>query len=39
MPSSGMWRRVDLVSTYVSEERRFTQDLYGVTSQKKAFFI
>jgi hypothetical protein len=27
-----MWRRVDLVWTVVSEERRFTQDLRGATS-------
>jgi hypothetical protein len=34
-----MWRRVDLVWTYVSEERRLTQNLHGATSQKTAFFI
>jgi hypothetical protein len=34
-----MWRRVDVVWTDVSEERRFTQDLHGATSQKTAFFI
>jgi hypothetical protein len=59
MPSSGMWRRVDIVSAvcpahagsslaifllgrwrrYVPPKRRFTQDLYGVTSHKTAFFI
>jgi hypothetical protein len=39
MPSYGMWRRVDLVWNYVSEERRFTQYLHGATSQKTAFFI
>jgi hypothetical protein len=33
IPSSGMWRRD------VSEERRFTQDLHGATSQKTAFFL
>jgi hypothetical protein len=46
---SGMWRRVDLVWSDVSEERitsiflvpqkrRFTQDLYSATFQKTAFF-
>jgi hypothetical protein len=39
MPSSGMWRCVDLVWTDVSEERLFTQDLHGVRSKKTAFFI
>jgi hypothetical protein len=34
-----MWRRVDLVSTDISEERQFTQDLHGTTSQKMAIFI
>jgi hypothetical protein len=34
-----MWRRLELVSTDVSEERRFTQALHGATSQKTAFFI
>jgi hypothetical protein len=32
MPSSGMWHRVDILLTDVSEERRFTQDIYGATS-------
>jgi hypothetical protein len=39
MPSSGIWRRVDIVWIDVSEERRFTQDLQGATSQKTAFFM
>jgi hypothetical protein len=39
MPCSGMWRSVDLVRIDVSEERQFTQDLHGATSQKTAFFI
>jgi hypothetical protein len=34
MPSSGMLRRVALVRTHVSEERRFLQEPHGVTSQK-----
>jgi hypothetical protein len=34
-----MWRRVNLVWTDFSEERRFTQDIHGATSQKTAFFI
>jgi hypothetical protein len=34
-----MWRRVDLVCTEVSEDRRFHQDYPGATSQKTAFFI
>jgi hypothetical protein len=38
MPSSGMWRRLDLAWTDVSKERRFTQDLHDATSQKKTFF-
>jgi hypothetical protein len=38
MPSSGLWRRVDLVGTDVSEKRQFPQDLHGATSQKTAFF-
>jgi hypothetical protein len=32
MPSSGMWRRVDILCEP-------TQDLHGDTSQKTAFFI
>jgi hypothetical protein len=39
MPTSGMWRHVDLVLTDVSEERLFTQDLHGATYQKMTFFI
>jgi hypothetical protein len=52
MPSSGMWRRVDLQGRKIRERGtsvsrwlqtgppgRFTQDLHGATSQKKAFFI
>jgi hypothetical protein len=39
MPSSGMWRCVDLVWTTVHPKRRFTQDLHKATSQKTAFFI
>jgi hypothetical protein len=39
MPSSGMLRRVALVRTEVSEERRLLQEPSGVTSQKTAFFI
>jgi hypothetical protein len=39
MPSSGMWRRLELVWTNVPPKRRFTQDLHGATSQKTAFFI
>jgi hypothetical protein len=31
MPSSGMWRRVDIVLTDVPPKRRFTQDLHGAT--------
>jgi hypothetical protein len=34
-----MWLHVDLVWTNVSEERRFTKDLHGATSQKTASFI
>jgi hypothetical protein len=33
-----MFQRVTLVRTDVSEERRFLQELHGVTSQKMAFF-
>jgi hypothetical protein len=39
MPSSRMWRRVDLVRTDVPPKRRFTQDLHGATSQKTVFSI
>jgi hypothetical protein len=39
MPSSGMWRRIDLVLTDVPSKRRFTHDLHSATSQKTAFFI
>jgi hypothetical protein len=39
MPSSGMWRRVDLVCTVVPPKGRVTQDLHGAISQKTAFFI
>jgi hypothetical protein len=39
MPSSEMRCRVDRVWTDVSEERQFTQDVHGSTSQKTAFFI
>jgi hypothetical protein len=38
MPFSGMLRRVAVVRTDVSEERRFPQEPHGVTSQKTAFF-
>jgi hypothetical protein len=38
MPSPGMLRRVDLVRTDVSEERRFFQDPHGVTSHKTTLF-
>jgi hypothetical protein len=34
-----MWRRVDLAQNDILEERWFTQELRGVTSQKMAFFI
>jgi hypothetical protein len=33
-----MSRRVALVTTEVSEERRFLQDPHGITSQKTALF-
>jgi hypothetical protein len=36
MPYSGMWRRGD-VWTDVSEERRFTQDLYGRRENLKSY--
>jgi hypothetical protein len=39
MPSFGIWRRVYLVWTDVSEERRVTQSLHGATFQKTAFFL
>jgi hypothetical protein len=39
MPSSGKWRRVDLMWTDVPPKRRFIQALYDATSQKTAFFI
>jgi hypothetical protein len=39
MLSSGMLRRVALVRTDVSEERRFLQEPHGLASQKTAFFI
>jgi hypothetical protein len=39
MLSTGMSRRVALVRTDVSEERRFLQEPHGVTTQKTAFFI
>jgi hypothetical protein len=38
MPSSVMWRRIDIVWTDVSEEREFIQDLHDATSLKTAFF-
>jgi hypothetical protein len=34
-----MLRRVALVRTDVSEERRFLQEPHGLTSQKTEFFI
>jgi hypothetical protein len=37
--SFGMWHRVAVVLTDVSEERRLTPLLHGATSQKTAFFI
>jgi hypothetical protein len=39
MASSGTLRRMTLVRTDVSEERRFLQEPHGVTSQKPAFSI
>jgi hypothetical protein len=39
MPSSGMWRRVDILLTDVPPKRRLTQYLHDATSQKTAFFI
>jgi hypothetical protein len=39
MPSSGMFRRVALVRTDVTEERQFFQEPHDVTSQKTVFFI
>jgi hypothetical protein len=39
MPSSGTLRRLALVKTDVSEDSRFLQEPYDVTSQKMAFFI
>jgi hypothetical protein len=39
MPSSGMIRRVALVRTDASEERRFEQEPQGVTSRKMASLI
>jgi hypothetical protein len=39
MASSGTLRHVALVRTDVSEERRFSQEPHGVTSQKTHFFI
>jgi hypothetical protein len=37
--SSGILRRLALVRTDVWEERRFLQELHGVTFQKTPFFI
>jgi hypothetical protein len=34
-----MLRRVALVRTDISEERRFLQEQHGITSQKSALFI
>jgi hypothetical protein len=39
MPSSGMLRRVALLRSDVPPKRQLLQELYGVTSQKMAFFI
>jgi hypothetical protein len=39
MPSSGMWHRVALVRTDVSEECWFLQESHSATSQKMALFI
>jgi hypothetical protein len=47
MPSPGMWNRVDLVKTDVSEKRvahvppklPFLQNPHGAALQKTAFFI
>jgi hypothetical protein len=39
MVSSGLLRRVALVRTDVSEERRFLQEPHFVTTQKTPFFI
>jgi hypothetical protein len=39
MPSSGMWRCVDLVCTDVPPKRLCTQYIHGATSKKKTFFI
>jgi ABC-type nitrate/sulfonate/bicarbonate transport system ATPase subunit len=39
MLSAGMLRRVALVRTEVSEERRLLQEPHGVTSQKTTFLI
>jgi hypothetical protein len=39
MPSSGMWRRVDLVRIDVLPKCRFLKDQFDAIYQKTAFFI
>jgi hypothetical protein len=38
IPSSAVWRCINLVWTVISEERRLTRDVHGAASQKMVFF-